>query len=45
MLLLNRQSMKQKMDEIRNDYVSTDVLDSRLNDLKSQHIADEVKKN
>ena len=30
--------------KIKNDYVTTAALDSRLNDLKSQHIADEVKK-
>ena len=29
---------------IKNDYVTNAVLTSQLNDLKSQHIADEVKK-
>ena len=29
---------------IKNDYVTNTALDSKLNDLKSQHIADEVKK-
>ena len=32
------------MNEIKNDYVSIAALDSRLNELKSQQIADEVKK-
>ena len=29
---------------IKNDYVTNAALTSQLNDLKSQHIADEVKK-
>ena len=29
---------------IKNDYVTNAPLNSKLNDLKSQHIADEVKK-
>ena len=29
---------------IKNDYVTSAALKSQLNDLKSQHIADEVKK-
>ena len=29
---------------IKNDYVTNTALDSKLNDLKSQHISDEVKK-
>ena len=28
---------------IKNDYVTTTALDNKINDLKSQHIADEVK--
>ena len=30
--------------EIKNDYATNASLDSKLNDLKAQHIADEVKK-
>ena len=30
---------------IKNDYVTNAALTSQLNDLESQHIADEVKKN
>ena len=29
---------------IKNDYVTKVVLDSKINDLKNQHISDEVKK-
>ena len=33
-----------KITSIKNDYVTNAPLTSQLNDLKSQHIADEVKK-
>ena len=33
-----------KVSGIKNDYVTNAALTSKLNDLKSQHIADEVKK-
>ena len=33
-----------EITSIKNDYVTNASLDSRLNDLKVQHIADEVKK-
>ena len=33
-----------EITSIKNDYVTNTALDSKLNDLKSQHIADEVKK-
>ena len=33
-----------KISSIKNDYVTNAALTSQLNDLKSQHIADEVKK-
>ena len=33
-----------KISEIKNNYVTNTALTSQLNDLQSQHIADEVKK-
>ena len=33
-----------EISKIKNDYVTNAALTSQLNDLKSQHIADEVKK-
>ena len=33
-----------EISSIKNDYVTNAALTSQLNDLKSQHIADEVKK-
>ena len=34
-----------EISSIKNDYVTNAALTSHLNDLKSQHIADEVKEN
>ena len=34
-----------EISSIKNDYVTNAALTSQLNDLKSTHIADEVKKN
>ena len=33
-----------EITSIKNDYVANAALDSKINDLKAQHIADEVKK-
>ena len=33
-----------EINRIKNDYATNAVLDNKLNDLKSQHTADEVKK-
>ena len=33
-----------EITSIKNDYVTNAAVDSKLNDLKSSHIADEVKK-
>ena len=33
-----------EITSIKNDYVTTASLDSKINDLKAQHVADEVKK-
>ena len=33
-----------EITKIKNDYATNASLDSKLNDLKAQHIADEVKK-
>ena len=33
-----------EITSIKNDYVTNASLDSKLNDLKAQHIADEIKK-
>ena len=43
MLLLKKQ-YPTDISKIKNDYVTNAALTSQLNDLKSQHIADEVKK-
>ena len=34
-----------EISSIKNDYVTNAALTSQLNDLKSKHIADEIKKN
>ena len=45
MLFLKKKTEYAKnISEIKNDYVTNAALTSQLNDLKSQHIADEVKK-
>ena len=33
-----------EITEIKNDYATKAILDSKINDLKSQHISDEIKK-
>ena len=44
MLLLKKTDYATEISGIKNDYVTNASLTSQLNDLKSQHIADEVKK-
>ena len=45
MLLLKKKTdCATEISKIKNDYVTNAALTSQLNDLKSQHIADEVKK-
>ena len=44
MLLLKKIEHAIDINKIQNNNVTTAELDSRLNDLKNQHIADEVKK-
>ena len=44
MLLLKKKDYATEISNIKNDYVTNASLNSQLNDLKSQHIADEVKK-
>ena len=41
---VKRSDYATEITSIKNDYVTNTALDSKLNDLKSQHIADEVKK-
>ena len=45
MLLLNKTDYATDISRIKNDYVTNAAFTSQLDDLKSQHIADEVKKN
>ena len=42
--LVKKTDYSTEITSIKNDYVTKSVLTSQLNDLKSQHIADEVKK-
>ena len=42
--LVKKSDYAAKITSIKNDYVTNASLDSKLNDLKAQHIADEVKK-
>ena len=42
--LVKKSDYATKITSIKNDYVTNASLDSKLNDLKAQHIADEVKK-
>ena len=44
MLLLKKTEGGSEITKIKNDYVTNASLISQLSDLKSQHIADEVKK-
>ena len=44
MLLLKKTEGGSEITKIKNDYVTNASLTSQLSDLKSQHIADEVKK-
>ena len=44
MLLLEKTDYATEISGIKNYYVTNTALTSQLNDLKSQHIADEVKK-
>ena len=44
MLFLKKTDYATEISGIKNDYVTNTALTSQLNDLKSQHIADEVKK-
>ena len=44
MLLLKKTNYTTEISGIKNDYVTKTSLTSQLNDLKIQHIADEVKK-
>ena len=41
---LVKKSDATEITSIKNDYVTNASLDNKLNDLKAQHIADEVKK-
>ena len=43
-LFLKKTDYATEISGIKNDYVTNAALTSQLNDLKSQHIADEVKK-
>ena len=43
MIMLKKTDVANDITTIKNDYVSNASLASRLNDLKSQHIAIEVK--
>ena len=43
MIMLKKTDVANDITTIKNDYVSNASLTSRLNDLKSQHIATEVK--
>ena len=42
--MLKKTGYTKEITSIKNDYVTNAALTSQLNDLKSQHIADEVKK-
>ena len=44
MALLKKTDYATEITSTKNDYVKNAALDSKLNDLKSQHIADEVNK-
>ena len=44
MVLLKKTDYAREITSIKNDYVTKVALTRQLNDLKSQHIADEVKK-
>ena len=44
MVLLKKPDCATEITSIKNDYVTNTAFDSKINDLKSQHIADEVKK-
>ena len=44
MVLLKKTDCATEITSIKNDYVTNTAFDSKINDLKSQHIADEVKK-
>ena len=43
-VLVKKTDYATEITTIKNDYVTNAALTSQLNDLKSQHIADEVKK-
>ena len=42
--MLKKSDYGAEIAKIKNDYATNASLDSKLNDLKAQHIADEVKK-
>ena len=42
--MLKKLIMVLKLLRLKNDYATNASLDTKLNDLKAQHIADEVKK-
>ena len=42
--LVKKSDYATEITSIKNDYVTNASLDSKINDLKAQHIADEVKK-
>ena len=42
MVLLKKTDYATKITSIKNDYVTNAAFDSNINDLESQHIADEV---
>ena len=44
MVLLKKTDYATEITSIKNDYVTNAAFDSKINDLKSQDIADEVKK-
>ena len=44
MVLSKKSDYATEISSIKNDYVTNAALTSQLNDLKSTHIADEVKK-
>ena len=42
--MLKKTEVANDISTIRNDYATNASVDSKINDLKTQHIADEVKK-
>ena len=44
MVLLKKTDYSTEITSIKNDYATKARLDSKINDLKNQHISDEIKK-